>query len=275
VSSERAMRGKGESILVTGAGRRIGRAFAEALAADGWFVFVHYRSSREEAEDVAAAIVKAGGAATAIQADLAAAEQASNLVARCRAVTQAPPLTALVNSAAQFAYDFPTEFEPEQFRAHFETNVMAPAILARDLWSGLSADAPKDRRGCIVNLLDMKLFALNPDFYSYTASKAALHAATRMMAMAYAPRARVAGLAPGITLISGKQTEESFQRAHGVAPLGHSSTPEDLIAALRYILNAPAYTGQVLVVDGGQSLMGLPRDVAFLEDGAPWGVRPA
>ena len=115
-----------------------------------------------------------------------------------------------------------------------------------------------------MNLLDQKLFNLNPDFLSYTLSKAALQSATTMLAQALAPKVRVVGVAPGITLVSGDQSEAEFQRAHKVTPLGRSSTPDDIAHAVRFVIEAQAMTGTTLLVDGGQHLIPLQRDVMFV-----------
>jgi NAD(P)-dependent dehydrogenase (short-subunit alcohol dehydrogenase family) len=139
-------------------------------------------------------------------------------------------------------------------------NVAAPVLLAQ----ALHDITPDGAQAVVVNLLDQKLHNLNPDFLSYTLSKAALQAATTMLAQALAPKVRVVGVAPGITLQSGDQTSEGFAKAHKVTPLGRSSTPEDIAAAVCYLAEAGAVTGATLVVDGGQHLMPLPRDVMFL-----------
>ena len=149
-------------------------------------------------------------------------------------------------------------------------NLGAPLLLARRLHalhSGASAPGTAGTAGTagvIVNVLDQKLENLNPDFLSYTLSKAALHSATRMLAMAFAPVLRVVAVSPGITLPSGDQTIEGFERAHRQTPLGRSSIPQDIASAVVFLANAPAITGVNLTVDGGQHLIGLPRDVMFL-----------
>lgn len=116
----------------------------------------------------------------------------------------------------------------------------------------------------VVNLLDQKLFNLNPDYLSYTLSKAALHTATTMLAQALAPKVRVVGVAPGITLASGDQTPEGFAKAHGKTPLGRSSTPEDVAATVCFVADNQAITGTTILVDGGQHLIPSHRDVMFI-----------
>ena len=242
--------------LVTGAGRRIGAEIAGGLAADGWRVLLHYNKSVAEAEAVADGIRARGGTCALVQADLSRTEEMEALVPGC--IARHGPIDCLVNNASSFRNDGIGTLSRESFEGQWVPNLMAPLILARDF-----SRAYAGTEGCIVNLLDQKVFSLNPDFFSYTISKVALEAATRMLAMALAPRIRVCGVAPGITLISGKQSEESFQRAWRAPPLGRSSTPEDVAAAVRFILATPSMTGQVITIDGGESLQRRARDVAF------------
>lgn len=243
--------------LVTGAGRRIGAAVARGLAADGWKVVVHYNRSVREAEALAAGITHAGGECALLRADLSRREDIEALVPRC--VAEHGRLDCLVNNASTFVNDGITDVTWESFHTNLIPNLAAPLFLSRDF-----ARAFGDRAGgCIINLLDQKVRNLNPDFLSYTLSKVALAGLTEMLAMAFAPRIRVCGIAPGVTLISGKQTEESFARAWRATPLGRSSTPEEIVACLRFILATPSLTGQTIVLDGGESLRGRARDVAF------------
>lgn len=138
-------------------------------------------------------------------------------------------------------------------------NLRAPLLLARDFATQL----PEGLVGCIVNMLDQKVFNLNPDFLSYTIAKIGLEGATRVLAMALAPRVRVCGIAPGITLVSGEQSKQGFERAHRFAPLGRSSDMEDVVNAVRFVVNAKSLTGETIVVDGGQHLWPRSRDVQF------------
>ncbi|MEM5276206.1 SDR family oxidoreductase [Cupriavidus taiwanensis] len=257
--------------LVTGGARRLGRAIALELAAHGWDVAVHCHRSVDEAEALATQIRALGRRAAVLRADLADEAATSRLVADCSAALGVPG--CLVNNASLFQYDVATSFSYASLDTHMRTNVAAPLLLARELHKALAAAAGPDGankaaepRGVVINLLDQKLDNLNPDFLSYTLSKAALQTATVQLAQALAPRLRVVGVAPGITLVSGEQSEQSFRRAHRVTPLGQSSTPEDIAQAVAYLAQARAVTGTTLYVDGGQHLMPLARDVMFLTE---------
>jgi NAD(P)-dependent dehydrogenase (short-subunit alcohol dehydrogenase family) len=246
--------------LVTGGGRRIGRAIALGLAQAGWDVAVHYRSSETEARETADAVAALGRRAALLQCDLA--DEAAVRALLGRAAEVLGPVSCVVNNASLFEYDNASEFSPALLATHMQANVAAPVLLAQ----ALHAATPAGSQAAVINLLDQKLYNLNPDFLSYTLSKAALHAATTMLAQALAPAVRVVGVAPGITLVSGGQTADSFARAHQVTPLGRSSTPQDVADAVVYAASARALTGTTLLVDGGQHLMPLPRDVMFLTD---------
>ena len=250
--------------LVTGAGKRLGRAIALALAQDGWDIGVHCRDSVVEAEQTVEEIRALGRRAVLLQADLDDAAQCQTLVPRL--ADSLGPVSGLVNSASRFEYDDIRSFTPESLQQHLVPNLMAPLLLAQSLASQLPA-APV--QGIIVNLLDQKLFNLNPDFLSYTLSKAALSAATTMLAQALAPRMRVVGVAPGLTLPSYLQDDAAFARAHRtLSPLGASSTARDVADTVVFAMKTRSITGTTLLVDGGQHLLGLPRD-ASLMDGTP------
>ncbi|WP_420994061.1 SDR family oxidoreductase [Cupriavidus sp. 30B13] len=246
--------------LVTGAARRLGRVIALELAARGWDVAVHCHRSLAEAEALAGQIRARGRRAAVLQADLADEAATSKLVAACTAALGVPG--CLVNNASLFQYDVATSFSYASLDTHMRTNVAAPLLLSRELHRAL----PEGQTGVVINLLDQKLDNLNPDFLSYTLSKAALQTATVQLAQALAPKLRVVGVAPGITMVSGDQSGSSFRRAHCMTPLGHSSTPEDIAQAVAYLAEARAVTGTTLYVDGGQHLMPLARDVMFLTE---------
>lgn len=244
--------------IVTGAGKRLGRAIALALAGQGWNVAVHYGQSAAAAEEVVHEITALGRRATALQCDLADEAAVKKLLPR--AADALGPVSCVVNNASLFDYDDAAGFSLAKLDAHMHANLAAPILLAQALHEA----TPAGGQSVVVNLLDQKLFNLNPDFLSYTLSKAALHTATTMLAQTLAPKVRVVGVAPGLSLVSGDQTEAQFQKAHQATPLGKSSTPEDIAAAVCFIATSPAITGTTLVVDGGQHLIPLQRDVMFI-----------
>ena len=243
--------------LVTGGGRRIGAAIARALAEDGWDLVVHYNRSGDDAAALAQEITAAGGVCGLLQADLSVQADVDGLIGRC--VAAHGPLDCLVNNASNFANDTIATVTWESLQAHLAPNLAAPLLLSRDFAAGFAGR----EGGCIINLLDQKLANLNPDFLSYTLSKVALSGLTEILAMALSPRIRVCGVAPGLTMISGRQTEASFARAWRDTPLGRSSTPEEIAACVRFILKTPSITGQTIILDGGESLRGRARDISF------------
>ncbi len=246
-------------VLVTGAARRLGREIALDLAGHRFDVAVHYRHSRDDAEATVAQARAAGAQAASFAADLS--DEAA-----CRALvpavlSQFKRLDAVVNSASTFEYDSPERFSYATMNTHWRANTGPAVLLSQALHEHLLAN---HRTGCVVNLLDQKLFNLNPDYFSYTLSKAALQAATVMLAQAFAPTLRVCGVAPGVTMLSGAMTGDEFQQAHQLTPLQRSSTPADIAHAVRFLIESPAITGSTLLVDGGQHLQAQARDVMFI-----------
>jgi NAD(P)-dependent dehydrogenase (short-subunit alcohol dehydrogenase family) len=254
----------GRVVLITGAARRIGRALALGFAERGWDVAVHYGSSKSEADQVVAEIVALGRRAVALQADLAVEAEVARLVPDCAAALGRP--TCIVNNASSFEEDTARDVGYDRLLQQTAVNVGAPLVLARMLYDITPEAARTDEslRGVVVNVLDQKLYNMNPDYLSYTLSKAALQTATVALAQALAPKLRVVGLAPGLTLQSAGQTPDGFESAHRVTPLGRASRPEDVVAAALYLADASGVTGTTLVVDGGQHLVPSPRDVMFL-----------
>ncbi|HJW50841.1 MAG TPA: SDR family oxidoreductase [Burkholderiaceae bacterium] len=249
--------------LVTGAARRIGREIAVALAHDGWDIAVHYANSRDDALETVRLVEAAGRRAVAINRDLAVEAGVRSLLAEC--THELGEVTCIVNNASVFEYDDASTFTADMLAHTMRTNVAAPVLLAYGLHASL---AEKDR-GVVINLLDQKLWNPNPDFLSYTLSKAALKEATVLLAQALAPRVRVVGIAPGVTLPSTLQTEAGFAAAHAATPLRRSSQPEDIAAAAVFLASAPSITGTTLLVDGGQHLLGSARDVMFVTEPTP------
>lgn len=251
--------------LVTGAAKRLGRQIALDMAKAGWDIIVHYGDSHTEAEETVGTIRQFGRKAVMLQADLSVEDQINNLIARCEDQVGLPD--CVVNNASLFDYDNASDFTFDQIERHIRINTSAPIILARNLHRS-RVQAAKTRSfthpAVVINLLDQKLANPNPDFLSYTLSKAALHEATTLLAQALAPEVRIVGLAPGITLISGDQSKNSFEHSHKMTPLGRSSTPNDIGSAVVYLASAHAITGTTLYVDGGQHLQPSERDVMFL-----------
>ena len=249
-------------VLVTGSARRLGRAVALHLAAHGWDVAVHYRGSADEAAQTVQAIEASGGRAAAFGVDLAEETACAALPGTVQA--HFGRLDAVVNNASLFEYDTVADFSYAAMDRHWRANTAPAIVLARALHTIVGAPGHPSGRGAVVNLLDQKLWNPNPDYLSYTLSKAALEAANTLLAQALAPRLRVCGVAPGVTLVSGPMTGDEFQRAHQLTPLERSSTPEDIAHAVRFLLESPAVTGTTLLVDGGQHLQAQSRDVLFL-----------
>jgi NAD(P)-dependent dehydrogenase (short-subunit alcohol dehydrogenase family) len=249
--------------LVTGGGARLGATIVRRLAAEGWPVAIHYNHSSSAAKALSAEIISAGGRAVALDGDLGKLDTFSNLFSRANAVWGFCSL--LVNNASAFEYDDISNVTRTSLENVFAVNHHAPVLLAKDFREQLRAGA----RGLIVNLLDQKVFNLNPDFLSYTLSKSALEAATRLLAMAMAPDIRVCAIAPGLTLRSGEQSEEGFKAAHAKTPLGFGSKPEDIAEALSFLIKVPSITGTTLIVDGGQHLQPRTHDIMFSYGIAP------
>ncbi|UOD49890.1 SDR family oxidoreductase [Orrella daihaiensis] len=249
--------------LVTGGAKRLGRQIALDLARAGWDVAIHYSSSRKEAEHTAAEIQNLGRRTCLIAADLANQVDVNRVIGQCASTLGEP--SCLVNNASLFEYDNASSFTYEQLQRHMAINVAAAISLTHALHQlRVESRYAFPQPAVAINLLDQKLINPNPDFLSYTLSKAALLEATRLLAQALAPQTRVVGLGPGITLVSGDQTDESFVQAHQQTPLGRSSTPSDIGAAVVYLASAHAITGTTLYVDGGQHLQPSDRDVMFL-----------
>lgn len=236
--------------LVTGAGGRLGRAMALALGADGWAVAVHYRGSAEGAQETAALIRAAGGTAEIIACDLSDERQRASLLLQSVALLSRP-VTLLVNSASTFTEDSAAGHTRDDWDYHFEPNLRAPVHLAQQL----AANLPAGERGQVINLIDQKVLKLNPLFFTYTLSKAALWQATRTLAQALAPAVRVNAIAPGPTLQSVHQSAGEFAAEKTATLTGEGSSPEEIVRALRYLVSASSVTGQMIASDGGQHLM--------------------
>ncbi|HWC29850.1 MAG TPA: SDR family oxidoreductase [Dehalococcoidia bacterium] len=236
------------TVLITGAAQRIGRTLALAFAADGWRVGLHCRSAKREAAELVAEIAGKGGAAAVLEADLADAAQVEGLIPACAAALGAP--TCLINNASMFVFDDVASLDSKVWDAQMAVNLKAPVFLARALAAALPAGAG----GNVVNIVDQRVWKPTPRFFSYAASKMALWNVTRTLAQALAPRIRVNAIGPGPVLKSAHQTDEEFRRQCEATILGRGTTPEEIAGAIRFILEAPAMTGQMIALDGGQHL---------------------
>jgi len=239
---------KPRNALVTGAARRIGRAIALDLASAGYGVVVHYDRSEAEARAVAEEARAGGARAVALGCDLSDESAVGGLIA-C-ATDALGPLDCLINNASRFENDAVDTVTRESWDAHMETNLRAPFVLTQKFAAAL----PDSASGNVVNILDQRVWNLTPHFTSYTLSKAGLWTLTRTLALALAPRIRVNAVGPGPTLPSPRQTEEQFRRQAESTPLGRATTPQEICAAIRFILAAPAMTGQMIGLDSGQHL---------------------
>lgn len=236
------------TVLITGSARRIGRAIALDLARNGWQVCVHYRRSSREAEALVTEIRNAGGTGAAIAGDLASEADIEGLIPTCRELLGAP--VCLINNASEFLVDTVATVTPGTWDTHLDINLKAPVFLAKSLFLNL----PEGAAGNVINIIDQRVWKLTPDFFSYTISKAGLWTATRTLAQALAPRVRVNAIGPGPVLKSVHQTDADFAREAQSTLLKRGPTPEEIAAAVRFILASPTLTGQMIALDGGQHL---------------------
>ncbi len=262
--------------LVTGAGKRLGREIALGLAKAGWRVAVHYNSSEAEAlqtaKDCLAVIDSTPALATSLpssdphrfifQANLA--NEAATRQLLPQVVSQLGPVHAVVNSAALFEHDDVQSFSYANLAQHWATNTGAAIVLAQALHQHCQARGAQAADAVVINMLDQKLWNPNPDFLSYTLSKAALEAANTLLAQALAPQVRVVGVAPGLTLTSHMLADDKFQQLHKLSPLGRSSSAEDVVSTVVFAMHNRAITGTTLLVDGGQHLMKFERDFSLM-----------
>lgn len=238
-----------ETVLITGAGARVGRALAEGLAADGHAVVLHYNRSKDGAEALVKSIIDQGGSAASVQANLFVPADVDTLMGRA-ATAIGQPITVLINNASTFAPDTATDFTRATFDYHMEINLRAPLVLAQ----ALAAQLPEAAQGAIINMIDQRVKKPNPTFFTYTIAKSSLHWATQTLAQAFAPRIRVNAIGPGPSLASIHQDAATFSAEAGATLLERGSPPETLLHAVRYLLAAGSVTGQMIAVDGGQHL---------------------
>lgn len=246
--------------MITGAARRMGRAIAEHLASEGFAIGVHANSSMGQAEDFANELRQKGGKAVALQADLTDQDSTAELMKKATAALGTVGI--LVNNASVFREDAATTFDSSAFDTHFAVHLRAPSILAASLMQQL----PDTMSGLIVNIIDQRVLALNPRFYSYTLSKAALWTATQTMAQSFAPRIRVNAIGPGPSFKSERQRPEDFQAQIDGLILKRGPQPEEFGRTIRFLFDTPSITGQMIALDGGQHLGWETPDVAEITE---------
>jgi NAD(P)-dependent dehydrogenase (short-subunit alcohol dehydrogenase family) len=234
--------------LVTGGAKRLGRALVEGLADDGWAVAIHYGTSSDEAAALAATITGKGGKAATVQADLADPDAPARMIQDATAALG--PLGLLINSASVFEEDNAATVTADSFDTHMAVNLRTPVLLA----SHFADQLPAEATGCIINMIDQRVWRLTPRFLSYTASKAGLWTVTQTLAQALAPRIRVNGIGPGPALPNDRQERDDFDAQARAVPLGHGPRIAEFQHAVRFILETPSMTGQMLALDGGQHL---------------------
>ena len=243
-------------VLITGAGQRLGKAMAEALGSEGYGVAIHYHSSSEGAEQAARNIRAAGGQAELIQADLSDELQLDTLIERA-ADALGGKIGILINNASAFHDDDASSHTRENWDMHMNVNLRAPVKLSQMLSQHLNAD----ERGLIINMIDQRVWKLNPKFFTYTLSKSALWSATKTLAQALAPNIRVNGIGPGPTLQGERQSEDDFQKQIEATLTQRGANPDEIVRAVRFLIDADAVTGQMIAVDGGQHLVWQTPDV--------------
>ncbi len=255
--------------LITGAGKRLGRAMALYLADRGYDLGVHYAASGDAAEEVATLIRAKGRRAVTLQADLLD-EGATHALIPAAMHALGGPVTCLVNNASIFEYDSLASATRTSWDRHFDSNLRAPFILTQAMAAAIP-DAARDAagepvaQGLVINMIDQRVRKLTPEFMTYTLAKMGLWALTQTAAQALAPRIRVNAIGPGPTLQGARQSAQHFADQRAATVLGRGANPADITATLGYFLDAPAVTGQLICVDGGQHLGWQTPDVLGVE----------
>jgi NAD(P)-dependent dehydrogenase (short-subunit alcohol dehydrogenase family) len=259
---------KYKAALITGAADRLGRAMALDLAARGTDVVVHYASSKSKAQDVAREAQALGVKAVAIQADLTDREQTDGLVTR--AVDAVGQLDVLINNASVFEYDNIETATHDGWDRHISSNFHAPFILTQSFAAQCpetGSDGEPMAQAAIINMVDQRVRNYTPEFMTYSLAKNALWTLTQTGAQALAPRVRVNAIGPGPTLQGARQSLEHFQGQRRNTILERGANVDDILGAMRFFLDAPAVTGQLICVDGGQHLGWKTADVRGIEEG--------
>ena len=254
---------KNKTILVTASAKRLGKFIATDLIKKGWKVAIHYNKSKIYAEETADYLFKIGGHVTIHQADLSCNADIEKLVNEIEALDST--WSGLINNAGYFNYDDGKNFRVEELHRHMSVNFIAPTLLTRALakYTMKTKNQNKNSQAFVINIIDAKIFGLNPDYYTYTLSKQAMYGLTKMSALTYASCLRVNGIAPGITLLAPGQDQKAFEKSHKKNLLKSSSTVEEILNAIQLIINTKSMTGHVTVLDGGAHLAPPRRDVGL------------
>lgn len=249
-----------EAILITAACKRIGKCLAETLAGQGYYIYLHYHTARQDAENTLKSIQGNGGNGQLVECDLGDYHAVEELLSQCNHPDH--PVRHVINNASQFINDSILDFTEDSFAQHQNVNLRAPLQLARALHSVI----PDGETGSVINIIDSKVFALNPEFHSYTLSKYALRGATEMMAQALNPKVRVNGIAPGLTLISSTQSAKNFELASHLNFNGAPIKVEDIAATAQLLIATTSLNGIIIPVDGGQKMINFTGDVVTIAE---------
>ena len=257
------MKHKNKTILVTASSKRLGKFIATDLVKLGWGVAIHYNKSKQLAEETVDKLLKMGGKVTLHHADLTSSSDIEKLVKELEEKDLI--WSGLINNAGYFDYDNGISFNTNSLYNHMSVNFTAPAILTQAL-ARYTLDLQKKKKntqGFVINIIDAKIFGLNPDYYTYTLSKQAMYGLTKMSALSYSNCLRVNGIAPGITLLAPGQDEKAFKKSHMKNLLKSSSTVEEILNTIQLIIHSKSMTGHVTLLDGGAHLAPPRRDVGL------------
>ena len=257
------MKYKNKTILVTASAKRLGKFIATDLVKSGWGVAIHYNESKQLGEETADELLKIGGKVTLHQADLTLTSDIEKLIKELE--EQNSIWSGLINNAGYFNYDSGINFDYNSFHNHMSVNFIAPTILTQALakYTLNLQKNKKNEQGFVINIIDAKIFGLNPDYYTYTLSKQAMYGLTKMSALTYSSCLRVNGIAPGITLSAPGQEEKEFKKSHRKNLLKSSSTVEEILNTIQLIIHSKSMTGHVTLLDGGAHLAPPRRDVGL------------
>ena len=254
---------KDKTILVTASAKRLGKFIITDLVEAGWSIALHYNKSKKLAEETGEKLIKAGGKVSLYQADLSKKSDIENLINNLEAHHSI--WTGLINNAGYFNYDNGNDFSFDDLYNHMSINFTAPAMLTKALanYTIKIQQKKKSHQGFVINILDAKIFGLNPDYYTYTLSKQAMYGLTKMSALSYSSCLRVNGIAPGITLLAPGQDKKAFEKSHKKNLLKSSSTVEEILNTIQLIIKSRSMTGHVTLLDGGAHLAPPRRDVGL------------